>query len=70
LVLWIRASNDNNCGKTRHGVRLKIRQILIARKNALSKTYNTDRHILQLTRAENNKGTTSNGPTYMWFTQF
>ena len=68
LVLWIGASNDNNCGKTRHGVSLKIRQILIARKNALSKTYDTDRHILQLTRAENNKGTTSKGTIYVVYT--
>jgi hypothetical protein len=70
LILWIRASNDNNCGKTRNDIRLKIRQILIAPKNAISKAYSTTRHILKLTSAENNIVNTSNGPIDRWFRQF
>ena len=70
LVLWIRVSNDNNCGKTRHDVRLKIRQMLIARKMAITRAYSTDRHILQLTRAENYIVDNSIGPADSWFLQF
>ena len=70
LVLWIQASNDSFCGRTRKDIRLKILQILTARKAAIGKSYSTGRHLLELTSAEKNIVDTSSGPNDAWFVQF
>jgi len=70
LVIWIVACNDQNCGKTRHDIRLKILQILTSRKRAFSKAYSKDRQALELSFAENKIIDTSDGPTDRWFLQF
>ena len=70
MVIWIVACNDQNCGKTRHDIRLKILQILTSRKRAFNKAYSKDRQALELSFAENKIIDTSDGPTDRWFLQF